>query len=168
MKFKKYNMIKKPQVLIATIALVLLITACDKEERIDRSTPYGKGVAYARAVNDSVYSDYLQCYALSHEKKAQCVDYLRQKYLTPSSVKDNAFDQDFIKGFQFESEKLGFKNFILQAGNNCSGVRHGPEFDESKQAHLLECLHGREYWVKFDPKSKSWNLMQNSTNVNSE
>ena len=113
---------------------------------------------YAKSVRESAHRDYLNCYALAPEEKTKCTEYLAQKHLNHLSVRQEATDPEFIKGFQFESEKLGFQYFLESENLPCGGIKNGPEFDVEKQAYLVQCKHNRGYFMQFNYQSRSWGM----------
>ena len=133
------------------LALALSLSACSEEA--DTSSE-SKGKHYANAVKHAIHAEYLACYPLSKNDKKQCVNNLADDYL-----KNKRQDKSCVQAFQYEAEKLGFRNFLKQQGLPCERVDYGAEFDPEKEAYLVKCTSSEQYYMQFDYKEKQWNLL---------
>ena len=111
---------------------------------------------HAQAESNEIYSSYLACYALHPATKQECVDALAQKYLTKEQQQDKTYTEEF----QFESEKLGFKQFLNNLNLPCDFINDGPLFVEGKQAYLVKCKPNHQYYMQFNYDKKEWNLIK--------
>jgi hypothetical protein len=66
----------------------------------------------------------------------------------------------YIQFFQFESEKLGFKQFLNNLNLPCDSINDGPLFVESKQAYLVKCKPNHQYYMQFDYSNNEWKLIK--------
>ncbi|GAB4164721.1 MAG: hypothetical protein Tsb006_4340 [Rickettsiaceae bacterium] len=78
--------------------------------------------------------------------KKRCITKLAEKYLTGVVSKDKAY----IQAFQYEAEKLGFKQFLNKQGMPCQAIDDGPKFDQKVKAYVVKCKPAHQYLVRFD------------------
>jgi hypothetical protein len=95
---------------------------------------------------------YLACYALEPLAKQKCTAKLARKYIPTNLQKDS----EYTKNFQFKQEKLGFKQFLQQAGKTCNNINDGPEFDPKEDAYLVKCDEQNQYYLVFDYEGERW------------
>lgn len=72
---------------ITLLSLAFILSSCQKSNKAEK---------------------YLGCYALKPLVKQQCVKKLAKKYIP----KYQRNDEKYAKSFQYEHEKLGFKEFL--------------------------------------------------------
>ncbi len=135
------------------LALTLITTACKPSE--DQTTPSYKGKSYAQVIKKEIHQKYFNCYALNETAKKQCVDDLAATYIE----KQWQENQDYIQNFQFECEKLGFKEFLENLGLPCESIKGGPKFREDKNAYEVMCQPKGRYFMHFDYESKEWSVL---------
>ena len=111
---------------------------------------------HAQAESNEIYSRYLACYALHPADKQECVGALAQKYLTKEQQQDKTYTEEF----QFESEKLGFRNFINNQDLPCDSINDSPMFVEENQAYLVKCKPNHQYFIQFNYSTKEWKLIE--------
>ncbi len=135
------------------LLLALAITSCKPAE--DQTTPTFKAKSCAKAVKKEIHQKYFNCYALNEQAKKQCVDGLAATYVE-TRWKGN---QDYIQTFQFECEKLGFKEFLENLGLPCESIKGGPKFREDKNAYEVICKPKGRYFMHFDYEKKQWSVL---------
>jgi hypothetical protein len=133
------------------LTLTLLLTSCGDEPPTDEQ----RGVYTAKSTRHDITYEYLQCYALNAEEKRQCIDPLNAQYPNHHGKES----QEYIKAYQFESEKLGFKHFLNNLNLKCEKIEEGPLFVEEKQAYLVKCKPKNQYLMRFDYESNQWQLI---------
>lgn len=142
-------------ILIGTISTSLV--SCN--ETPDNSS-HAEATKYARMLKHEVHEKYLSCYPLHSETKKQCVKELNQRYL-----KKHLSNNEYVESFRYESEKLGFKNFIISQGLPCENIEDGPEYDDANRAYLVKCGNDSNYYMRFDYKANSWSLKNDNDNL---
>ncbi len=138
---------------ILLLTLTLITAACKPSE--DQTTPAFKAKSCAKAVKKEIHQKYLSCYALNEQTKKQCVDDLAAIYVE-RHWKGN---KDYTQIFQFESEKLGFKEFLENLGLPCESIKGGPKFREDKNAYEVICQPKGHYFMPFDYEKKEWSVL---------
>jgi hypothetical protein len=75
-------------------------------------------------------------------------------------VKSNRrIDKKYTESFKFESEKLGFKNFLNSQNFLYESISEGPEFIQVKDAYLVKCQPDNKYFMQFDYNNKEWKII---------
>ncbi len=145
----------KPNLIIPSIIITLAfaLTACKPTE--DQTTPAFKAKSCAKAVKKEIHQKYLSCYALNEQAKKQCVDDLAAIYVERRWQGNT----EYIQIFQFECEKLGFKEFLENLGLPCESIKDGPKFREDKNAYEVICQPKGRYFMQFDYESKNWQVL---------
>ncbi len=110
----------------------------------------------ARAAEETIHLDYLQCYALSYHEKNNCLGKLIPKYVRSQFVEESSYTAHF----QYESEKLGFVNFINQHGLSCDAIKDGPVMVPDTETYLAKCANGDIYLFRFHYDQKKWLLIK--------
>ncbi len=118
------------------IVFPLVLSACQKENKAKQ---------------------YLGCYALEPFSKQECVDRLAKKYI--SEAKRN--DEQYVKSFQYEYEKLGFKEFLNGKNLPCDNIMEDILYDNKYQAYRVGCQPYHEYFLQFDYNSQLWRVLHN-------
>ena len=136
----------KKLLLISTLSLSLI--ACTEQSN---PSSQERAALYASRVKHEIHNQYLNCYPLSSDNKKQCVKKLSEQYL-----KKHLSDSKYVKSFQYEAEKLGFRNFLKTQGLPCESINDGPEFDYDKSAYLVKCTNAKNYYMQFDYQQKTW------------
>ncbi len=132
--------------------LLIALNLSSYSEAADLSDPEFLGKSSAKNVAPQVYAAYLQCYALQKSEKEACLKELALKYI---NKKQNT-DARYVQAFQYEAEKLGFKNFLNDLKLPCERVDNGPEFSSDMHAYLVKCTPNHQYHMQFDYKDKKW------------
>ncbi len=101
-------------------------------------------------ITSSCAKEYLACYALDKLAKKKCTDKLAKKYTIAGKTD--------IQKFQFEAEKIGFKNFLNEKGKLCESIDNGPEFVKSENAYIVWCKPSQLYFMQFDYDKKQWSI----------
>lgn len=153
---KNYKKFKKncSNILVVLLSTAIMISACKKKDELDRSTIQGEAKYDARMTRKDIHAEYLQCYPLGPSEKAACNDELAEKY---NKRKYREYLK-YTREYQYESEKLGFKELINSHELECEGIFHGPEYVEKERAYLARCKPKGEYYIKFDYKTKKWSI----------
>ena len=101
---------------------------------------------------------YLQCYPLNPENKAQCIKKLN-KY-APSDYKP---DTELYKQFVYDMERLGFANFLTINGKECQKIDAGPIYSEEFAAYEVRCINGEQkfklFYMQFDYDKEQWSII---------
>jgi hypothetical protein len=118
------------------IVVSLVLSACQKENKAEQ---------------------YLGCYALEPSLKQKCVDRLAKKYI--SEAKRN--DEQYVKSFQYEYEKLGFKEFLNGKNLPCDNIMEDILYDNKHQAYRVGCQPDHEYFLRFDYNNQLWRVVHN-------
>lgn len=134
--------------------LLLALSFALRSEAAEFSDPEFLGKSAAKKMNAEVHNSYLQCYPLKKPDKDSCLKELNLKYV---SNKYKA-DTEYVRAFQFEAEKLGFKNFLNDLKLPCERVDDGPEFSSDMHAYLVKCIPDHQYHMQFDYKDKKWTI----------
>jgi hypothetical protein len=71
-------------------------------------------------------------------------------------LEDERKDEQYVKSFQYEYEKLGFKEFLNSKNLPCDNVLESVLFDNEHQAYSVKCRANSEYFMHFDYASASW------------
>lgn len=66
---------------------------------------------------------------------------------------------EYIQAFQFEAEKLRFRNFINDHELPCESIGEEPIFVEDRQVYLVTCKPEGQYFMRFDYETKEWKLV---------
>lgn len=66
-----------------------------------------------------------------------------------------------MKSFQYEHEKLGFKEFLNSKNLSCENIMEGVLYDDKHQAHRVKCQPYYEYFLRFDYNSQIWRVVHN-------
>ena len=115
-----------------------------------------KAIEHAKLAHREVDSDYLNCYALASENKRKCTSNLSAKYIYESWKQH----QEYVQSFQFECEKLGFKEFLNNKQLTCKEIEDGPIFSSEKAAYIVNCKPQGQYLMRFNYETKEWNLVK--------
>jgi hypothetical protein len=140
---------------VTTILATLLSLSACQEDKPDRTTIYGRGKYDARIIKHEVHAGFLNCYPLDPREKKQCINLVADKYLKEKYDKDY---QTYLKSFQSESEKLGFKYFLEDRGLACKSVPDNPTYDSREDIYLVRCSSGQRYHMQFDYDNREWNV----------
>jgi len=142
---------KKTTILFSLLAL----TGCLTMGEVEKQALTERGIADARKAPKEEHLAYLNCYPLDRGDKDSC----RRKIQTNPLTK-TAITWDYIRPYQYESEKLGFIQFLSDNGKTCSGLDNGPEFNREKRAYEVICKGSNRYFVRFDYKNEAWKMVK--------
>jgi hypothetical protein len=150
------NHMKKYQI---QSVLLLALNLASYSEAADFSSPEFLGKSNAKSMIAEVHNAYLHCYPLNASAKNACLKELALKYISEKQK----INSEYVRAFQFEAEKLGFKHFLNDLKLPCEQVNGGPEFIEAKKAYLVKCVPNHQYHMQFDYKDKKWIILKEKT-----
>lgn len=136
------------------IIATLLLTSCSPPENTSSSENLGK--SDAGFMSAEVHVAYLNCYPLNELEKNACLKGLALKYISAKQKTDSKY----IRAFQYETEKLGFKRFLNSHNLPCEEVSGGPIFDANANAYTVTCKPAKQYLMKFDYIAKKWEMVE--------
>jgi hypothetical protein len=99
---------------------------------------------------------YLACYALEPSTKNEYLNKLTKKYI----AKDLQRNISYVRLFQYEYEKLGFKQFLNKENLACDYIDEGVLYNNEQKAYIITCTPNQKYYMVFNYNSKSWKLAQ--------
>ena len=124
----------------STLFLALALSSCSPENQ---------------ATKKEIHSKYLSCYALAEADKRKCTFAISAKYID----KKQQQDEEYVRAFQFECEKLGFKQFINNHNLPCERIDDGPIFMKANKTYHVICKPKGQYLMQFNYETKEWNLI---------
>jgi hypothetical protein len=93
---------------ITAIIFFIFFSSCSRSEIDQQNKIKEHAISDAQNADLEIHQAYLQCYALNHQDKNNCVKVLASINIQ-QQWKDN---YHYTKAFQYEAEKLGFVKFL--------------------------------------------------------
>lgn len=144
------------KILITTCSISLL-SACVGMGDTEKETLKSAAIESAIRQEKGVHLAYLQCYGLNQHDKKSC---RRKASRLATPDRSNANTWEFILPFDYESERLGFKAFLNDAGKSCSGVNQGPKYNKETNAYDVICTDSNQYRMRFNSAKGKWLLAE--------
>ncbi len=143
----------------AILCLMFCLSSCQIEGVQKQQTNKNQAIEDAKAPNHETHLDYLQCYALNHQEKKDCVKKLTNKYIE-IKFRENIH---YTSSFQYEAEKQGFIQFLKNKGRPCDSIKSSPKYVLEIESYVVKCNNiniSAVYLLRFDYEKKEWNIVK--------
>lgn len=140
--------------IISPIIATLTLSACTGTGTTEQHILHHAAVEDAKSASPELHEAYLRCYPLPKLQKEQCRRIVGEHH----PQRAEATSWDYIRPFDHEAERQGFRHFLNERGKPCDGVNEGPVYDETEKGWQVRCTGGEQHLMRFDAETGSWSL----------
>jgi tRNA G18 (ribose-2'-O)-methylase SpoU len=137
------------------ILSIFFLNSCSDDYHKKQDELKNQAIIDARSVSPEIHEAYIQCYALKHQDKNNCINKLNKQHIKIANINSN-----YSNAFQYEAERQGFINLLRRSNFNCNYLSQGPKFLEEAKAYIALCDNNELHFLRFDYVTHQWSIIK--------